>query len=436
MAADRTPLGTGIPAIDRDQAAPVPAGLVREHAQQFPPAHIGDGFGQAVILQQVFDGQRLDTDHLVLADESGRQLVLEITAAIGNAGMDASDLAVGLSPGSCSPFCFLAWRRWARASRFSSCRKKCSLPVFSPVESVTTSSSPRSIPTVLDDAGQGGDVLLHQEGDKVPSSGITTEGDGARPGILGQGTTPANGQGLLHARQRQGAAIPGEGRGGVLGRLAAMLLLERRILRPPVKEVAERFVQVPQGLLGWDTGDLIQPAIVWLLFELGQGGAGVAVEEVFPALAVGIGAQAQAPVVHETRTAERPSEQSGAGSASGSSGTGRRVSVAYGSLLFQPRPNRQAKGGRGSSRSHQWDGCPPRKKSMNKRGSVWQTVKALFLPEGMEQVAKRMRERQKSNQQTKASHISRRSLLFPWLGVPGSPVSVHQRSARRRRHCT
>ena len=98
MAADRTPLGTGIPAIDRDQAAPVPAGLVREHAQQFPPADIGDGFGQAVILQQVFDGQRLDTDHLVLADESGRQLVLEITAAIGDAGMDASDLTPGLLP--------------------------------------------------------------------------------------------------------------------------------------------------------------------------------------------------------------------------------------------------------------------------------------------------------------------------------------------------
>ena len=32
----------------------------------------------------------------------------------------------------------------------------------------------------------------------------------------------------------------------------------------------------------------MQPAILWLLFELGQGGAGVAVEEVFPMLAVGI----------------------------------------------------------------------------------------------------------------------------------------------------
>ena len=32
-------------------------------------------------------------------------------------------------------------------------------------------------------AGQGSDLLLHQEGDKVPSSGITTQGDGTRPGI-------------------------------------------------------------------------------------------------------------------------------------------------------------------------------------------------------------------------------------------------------------
>src|ERR1051326_1484607 len=52
------------------------------------------------------------------------------------------------------PFCFLAWRRCSRASRFSSCWKKRSLPVFSPVESVTTSCSPRSRPTVLGEAGR------------------------------------------------------------------------------------------------------------------------------------------------------------------------------------------------------------------------------------------------------------------------------------------
>ena len=98
MSTGRTPLRTGIPAIDRDQRAPIPPGLVREHAEQFSPTHIGDGFRQAVIFQHMLDCQRLDTDHLVLADESGRQLVLKITAAIGDAGMDASDLAPGFLP--------------------------------------------------------------------------------------------------------------------------------------------------------------------------------------------------------------------------------------------------------------------------------------------------------------------------------------------------
>ena len=59
-----------------------------------------------------------------------------------------------------------------------------------------------------------------------------------------------------------------------------------------------------QGLLGRDTGDLIQPTMVWILFKPSQGSAGVFVEEVFPALTVGIRTQAQAKVVHKTRTAE------------------------------------------------------------------------------------------------------------------------------------
>src|SRR5215469_5953496 len=95
MTAGRTPLGTGVPAIDRNPRAPIPAGFVFQLAQQFSPAHIGDGFGQAVILQQVLDAERLDTDHLVLADESGRQLVLKITPPVGDASMDARHLAPG-----------------------------------------------------------------------------------------------------------------------------------------------------------------------------------------------------------------------------------------------------------------------------------------------------------------------------------------------------
>src|SRR5690348_11529481 len=95
MPTDRTPLGTGIPAIDRYEGASVPGGLVLQLSEQFSPAYVGDGFRQAVILQHVLDGQRLDTDHLVLADEPGRQLVLKITPSVGNAGVDTSYLAPG-----------------------------------------------------------------------------------------------------------------------------------------------------------------------------------------------------------------------------------------------------------------------------------------------------------------------------------------------------
>ena len=74
------------------------SGFVLQLAEQFAPAHIRDAFRQMVILQQVLDCQRLDTDRLVLADESGRQLVLEIPAAVGDAGVEPGHLAARLLP--------------------------------------------------------------------------------------------------------------------------------------------------------------------------------------------------------------------------------------------------------------------------------------------------------------------------------------------------
>ena len=97
-AADRTALGTGKEPKSSHHGPPIPGRLVLQLAEKFSPAHIGDTPGQVVIVQQVFDGQRLDTDHLVLADESGRQLVLKITTSVGDAGMDASDLLSSLLP--------------------------------------------------------------------------------------------------------------------------------------------------------------------------------------------------------------------------------------------------------------------------------------------------------------------------------------------------
>jgi hypothetical protein len=111
--------------------------------------------------------------------------------------------------------------------------------------------------------------------------------------FLGRGRlqTMGRGSGMYASVKALPSQVKAKAR--VLGRLAVPLLLERRILRPPIKEARERFVQVPQRLLGRDTGDLIQPAVGWILLEPSQSSAGIAIEDVFPVLSVGIGAQAR-----------------------------------------------------------------------------------------------------------------------------------------------
>ena len=95
MPADRTAFRTGKPLVDGHHRPPIPGGFVVQLSDQFAPAHIRNRFRQAVILQHVFDRQRLDTDHLVLVNQTSRQFVQEITASVGDAGMEFGHLAAG-----------------------------------------------------------------------------------------------------------------------------------------------------------------------------------------------------------------------------------------------------------------------------------------------------------------------------------------------------
>ena len=82
IATRRARLGTGEIAVNHDQRSPIPGRFVLQLAHQFSPAHITDCLGQRVIFQQVLDGQRLDTDRLVLTNQASRQLV-EANCATG-----------------------------------------------------------------------------------------------------------------------------------------------------------------------------------------------------------------------------------------------------------------------------------------------------------------------------------------------------------------
>src|SRR5262245_29553564 len=80
MAASITAFRAGVPAVHLDQGAPISGRLVLQLAHEPASARIVDGFGQRMIAHQVFDSQRLDTDHLVLADQVRRQS-MEATSA-------------------------------------------------------------------------------------------------------------------------------------------------------------------------------------------------------------------------------------------------------------------------------------------------------------------------------------------------------------------
>jgi hypothetical protein len=122
-----------------------------------------------------------------------------------------------------------------------------------------------------------------------------------------------NVQRRIHLRQRQGAclSIPAKRAARIGGCLASMLLVEDRILGTPLKEAAERFVQVTQRLLQWYARHLVQPRGFRLLFETGERRRHLVIPNALLAFVVRIRSQAQRPVIDETRTPERPRKQVG-----------------------------------------------------------------------------------------------------------------------------
>jgi hypothetical protein len=90
-----------------------------------------------------------------------------------------------------------------------------------------------------------------------------------------------------------------------------MLGFERRIAGAAGPEVGEARLEMAEGLLEWDGGDVVEPGPVRVLFERGQRGGGLHVADAFLPLVPGVGAQSQRPVVHEPGTPERAGEQHG-----------------------------------------------------------------------------------------------------------------------------
>lgn len=91
-------------------------------------------------------------------------------------------------------------------------------------------------------------------------------------------------------------AIPLEGAPGVFGGLFSMLLFETGIGSTFIEEISEGSLKVPESLLGWNAGDIIQPSMILTLLEQGEGSRRIEVTDSHSTL-ISIGTQAQSPIV-------------------------------------------------------------------------------------------------------------------------------------------
>src|SRR5262249_6225096 len=92
MPAGRAPFGAGVPSIYGDHSTSVPTSFVLKLSDELPPAHIADSVGQRAIVYQMLHGQRLDTAHLVLADQACRQRVEAVSPLVGLRGVGTRHL--------------------------------------------------------------------------------------------------------------------------------------------------------------------------------------------------------------------------------------------------------------------------------------------------------------------------------------------------------
>ena len=268
--ARRTHLRRREPAVDHDQVAAVPLALVLHHGPQLPPARVGDGAGQAVVAEHVADLQVLDHDRLVLADESSRELVQVVTAAVGDPGVHPGHPPAGLLPVR-RP----ALRAGVRALRP---REPDAVgPLVARVGDLLPGGQgdQGGDARVDPDHGIGGRAVL--DGDlaqqrHVPAArAVAGHGHGRGLGPVRQWARPADVERLGHLRQRQRAVPVAERRARVFGRRPRSPLgLERRVLRPLLPEVRERALQVPQCLLQRHAGHLAEVGPFGVALPRGQ----------------------------------------------------------------------------------------------------------------------------------------------------------------------
>src|SRR6266436_5912917 len=91
MSTSKAAFGGWVPPVDLDQIASIPPGFVFQLRHKLRPAHVTYRFGKGMVLGHVLHLQTLDTDRLVVTNQTCREFVQEVTATISDTGVNASN---------------------------------------------------------------------------------------------------------------------------------------------------------------------------------------------------------------------------------------------------------------------------------------------------------------------------------------------------------
>lgn len=305
MTTVETTLTGWVPLVELDEVSPIPFRFVCELGHKLIPSDIVKSFGKRMVFSPVLDCQRLHADRLVLTDQACRELLQEITAAIGYSGMDTSNFPGGFST-------VLRSLALLRMTTLSLCQF---LFICGEERGVDDSLDCREDHEVFEpQVGPDGWLCWLKVGNLFFNQDAYARTDrqclSRRSRWLAwhrwaKGCGQRIFQGIRHFCQSEHAIMLQKSRSCILSTLLVTLLLEGRVFGVTSNEGVKGFIQEPQGLLHRGTRYLIQPRMTLLFLQVGEHGRCLAVIQTLVLFVIGIGAQTQAPVVDGTSAPKR-----------------------------------------------------------------------------------------------------------------------------------
>lgn len=299
--AGRAGLARRKPPIDGDHIASVPLRLVLQHGPELRPTRVGDRSRQGPVPQHPGHVEVLDHDRLVLTNEPSGDLVEVVAPSVGDPGDSAAGLVpVGRSSGL------------AGEAPLGGGEPGVIVPLVPRVGDLLAGREREQCrdPDIDTDGGRDGHVVrdrgLDQDRHEPASSRIAGHRDRGRLRAAGQRTRPDDVQWLGHLREGEPPITPPERRPRVLSRRTRTFArLEPRVPAALAEEVRERLLQVPQGLLQWNAGDLGEERQIRIAFPLGEHRRGLGVAQVGTRRVPSRRARVQCSVEDKTCTTER-----------------------------------------------------------------------------------------------------------------------------------